>query len=171
LQVFELDGASDYRMQTMSELDLYITPLGRDADAKMDAAWVRLTQGAKGTATSLHVLGREVPVPRAAAGVARFDFADLCTQPLAAADFLALAREFSTVMLDRIPLMEPARRNEAKRFILLIDTLYDEGVKFICSAAAAADRLYPAGDGAEAFRRTVSRLTEMQSREYLERNN
>ncbi len=75
-----------------------------------------------------------------------------------------------TVMVDRIPVMGPEKRNEARRFVLLIDTLYDEGVKLVCSAAAPADQLYPAGDGAEAFRRTVSRLTEMQSADYLERH-
>lgn len=169
LKVFELDGDSDYRMQTMAGLDRYITPLGAGADARMEAAWARLTQGAKGTPTTLPVLGRDVPVPRAAAGVARFDYKDLCAKPLAAADFLAIARAFPTVMLERIPVMRPEKRNEARRFVLLIDTLYDEGVEFICSAAAPPDALYPEGDGAEAFRRTVSRLTEMQSTEYLER--
>ena len=109
-------------------------------------------------------------MPRAAGGVARFDYIDLCAQPLAAADYLAIARRYDTVMLDRIPVMGPEKRNEARRFVLLIDTLYDEGVKLICSAQAPADALYPEGDGAEAFRRTVSRLTEMQSTDYLQRH-
>ena len=169
LEIFELNGESDYRMQTMAGLDLYITPLGPEADARMDAAWARLTDNAKARPSHVHVLGRDVPVPCAAHGVARFDYADLCAQPLAATDFLAIAREFHTVLLDRIPVMGPEKRNEARRFVLLIDTLYDEGVKLVCSAAAPADRLYPNGDGADAFRRTVSRLTEMQSHEYLER--
>ena len=115
------------------------------------------------------MLGRKVPVPQAARHVARFDFADLCAQPLAAADFLAVAQEFHTMLLDHIPVLTPEMRNEARRFILLIDTLYDEGVKLICSAAAPPEALYPAGDGADAFRRTASRLAEMQSEDYLKR--
>ncbi|MBV9904873.1 MAG: cell division protein ZapE, partial [Alphaproteobacteria bacterium] len=101
--------------------------------------------------------------------VARFDFADLCARPLAGADYLAVAHAFHTVLLDHIPRLSEAQRNEARRFVLLIDTLYDEGVKLICSADAEPEQLYAAGDGAEAFRRTVSRLHEMQSEEYLKR--
>ena len=118
---------------------------------------------------SLSVLGRQVRVPQAARGAARFSFDDLCAKPLAAADYLAIAEEFHAVLLDHIPVLSPEMRNEARRFILLIDTLYDEGVKLICSAAAAPDALYPQGDGAEAFRRTASRLAEMQSEDYLKR--
>ena len=169
LDVVELNGEHDYRMQRMAGLDLYITPLDARADAKMDAAWVRLTDGVPGKPAILKVLGREVVVPRAAEGVARFCFADLCAKPLAAADYLAVARAFHTVLIDRIPVMGPEKRDVARRFILLIDTLYDAGTTLVCSAEAPADRLYVAGDGADAFRRTVSRLTEMQSVDYLER--
>jgi cell division protein ZapE len=108
-------------------------------------------------------------VPQAARGVARFDFRDLCAKPLGAADYLAVAQHFHTVLLDHIPQMTPEMRNEARRFTLLIDTLYDEGVKLVCSAAAPPQDLYPAGDGADAFRRTASRLAEMQSEDYLKR--
>ena len=169
LEVVELNGPTDYRLQRISGLNVYLTPLGPDADAAMDAAWQRLTDCGQGKPMNLPVLGRQVPVPQAAQHVARFDFADLCAQPLAAADFLAVAQEFHTVLLDHIPLLSPEMRNEARRFILLIDTLYDEGVKLICSAAAPPDGLYPNGDGAEAFRRTASRLAEMQSEDYLRR--
>jgi cell division protein ZapE len=169
LEVVELNGPTDYRLQRISGLKVYLTPLGRDADAAMDAAWQRLTDGKRGKPASLPVLGREVRVPQAARGVARFDFGDLCAQPLAAADFLAVAQEFHTILLDHIPALSPEMRNEARRFILLIDTLYDEGVKLICSAAAPPEALYPQGDGAETFRRTASRLAEMQSEDYLKR--
>ena len=169
LEVVELNGPTDYRLQRISGITVYMTPLGHQADSAMDAAWRRLTDTPRGKPCSLAVLGRKVPVPQAARGVARFDFRDLCAQPLAAADFLAVAQEFHTLLLDHIPEVSPENRNEARRFILLIDTLYDEGVKLVCSAAAPPDLLYPAGDGAEAFRRTASRLAEMQSEDYLKR--
>jgi len=169
LEVVELNGPTDYRLQRISGLKVYLTPLGPEADAAMDAAWERLTDCKYGKPANLPVLGRRVPVPQAAHHVARFDFADLCAQPLAAADFLAVAQEFHTLLLGHIPLLTPEMRNEARRFILLIDTLYDEGVKLICSAAAPPEALYPAGDGADAFRRTASRLAEMQSEDYLKR--
>ena len=169
LEVVELNGPTDYRLQRISGITVYMTPLGHQADSAMDAAWRRLTDTPRGKPCSLAVLGRKIPVPQAARGVARFDFRDLCAQPLAAADFLAVAQEFHTLLLDHIPELSPENRNEARRFILLIDTLYDEGVKLVCSAAAPPDLLYPAGDGAEAFRRTASRLAEMQSEDYLRR--
>jgi cell division protein ZapE len=101
--------------------------------------------------------------------VARFSFDELCARPLAAADYLALAHHFHTVLIEHIPAMTPEMRNEAKRFMLLIDTLYDEGVMVLCSAAAEPEALYPKGDGMQAFRRTASRLAEMQSADYLDR--
>jgi cell division protein ZapE len=169
LNVVELNGPHDYRMQRMAGLDIYITPLGPQADAKMDAAWARLADCGRGQAMTLEVLGRKLAVPQAANGVARFSFADLCAQALAAADYLAIARTFHTVLIDNIPILSPERRDAARRFIVLIDTLYDTGTKLVCSAAAAPSALYPAGDGADAFRRTASRLAEMQSAEYLNR--
>jgi cell division protein ZapE len=167
LDIIELDGPTDYRLHRMSGLDIYITPLGPDADAKMDAAWFSLTDTKQGNPQILPVFGRKLTVPQAAKGVARFGFDDLCRQPLAAPDFLAIAQHFHTVLIDRIPQMGAEMRNEARRFTVLIDTLYDHGAKLICSAAVAPDRLYTAGDGTDAFRRTASRLTEMQSVDYL----
>ncbi|MEI9885311.1 MAG: cell division protein ZapE [Rhizomicrobium sp.] len=169
LEVVELSGAVDYRLHRISGLDTYIQPLGPQADAAMDAAWRRLTDRSGGAPMNLTVLGRTVRVPRAARGVARFGFKDLCAQPLAGADYLAVAHAFHTVLIDHIPRLGPEKRNEARRFVLLIDTLYDEGVKLICSAEAPPEELYAAGDGADAFRRTVSRLHEMQSEDYLKR--
>ena len=169
LDVLHLDGATDYRLERIAGLDMYLTPLGANADARMDKAWRRLTDMPHGKPVIIHLLGRELKVPEAAHGVARFTFAQLCEAPLAAADYLAIARQFHTVLLDHVPMLDASKRNEARRFMLLVDTLYDEGVKLICSAAAPPDALYPLGDGAEAFRRAASRLQEMQSQDYLAR--
>jgi cell division protein ZapE len=169
LDIIELDGGTDYRLQRMSGLDIYLQPLGAAADAAMDAAWQRLTHTRRGAAKTLTVLGRALTVSQAAKGVARFGFADLCAKPLAAADYLAIARGFHTVLIDHIPKLGPAERNEARRLVVLIDTLYDEGVKLICSADGPPEQLYRSGDGVDAFRRTVSRLHEMQSEAYLKR--
>jgi cell division protein ZapE len=169
LDILELNGPLDYRLHRMSGLDIYITPLGPDADAKMDAAWQRLTDTALGDPQSLAVLGRKLAIPHAARGVARFSFGDLCCQPMAAPDYLAIAQHFHTLLIDGIPQMNAEMCNEARRFIVLIDTLYDQGAKLICSAAVAPDQLYSSGDGADAFRRTASRLIEMQSEDYLRR--
>ena len=169
LDIVELNGPVDYRLQRMSGLNVYLRPLGTVADASMDAAWKRLTDSKHGSSMKLTVLGRTLVVPQAAKGVARFSFEDLCVRPLAAVDYLAIAHSFHTVLIDHIPELAPAQRNEARRMIVLIDTLYDEGVKLICSAAVPPEALYPSGDGADAFRRTASRLHEMQSEDYLRR--
>ena len=167
LEVVELNGAMDYRLQRIAGLKVYLTPLSPEADQAMDAAWARLTGGAKAGPLTLTVLGRPVAVPAAARGVARFHFSDLCEKPLAAPDYLEIARHFHTVLIDHIPVMTENMANVARRFIVLIDTLYDESVKLVCSAAAPPDGLYPDGKGSEAFRRAASRLAEMQSEDYL----
>ena len=167
LAMVELNGPRDYRLDRMAGLNVYMTPLGAEADARMDAAWRRLTDTAHGEPTSLEVLQRQLAIPEAAGGVARFDFDALCREPLGAADYLALARNFHTILVDHIPRLGPHEANEARRFTLLIDTLYDEKVKLVCSAAAAPQELYVEGDGADGFRRAASRLMEMQSPEYL----
>ena len=169
LDVFELDGPNDYRRLLIHGLKVYLTPLGPATDAAMDQIWLKLTGQADGDPHTLTVLGRALHVSCAAKGVARFSFDSLCMHPLAAADYLAIAREFHTVMIDHIPLLSDQLRDATRRFIVLIDTLYDEGVKLICSAAAPAERLYTEGDAAQVFQRTVSRLIEMQSHDYLER--
>jgi cell division protein ZapE len=169
LDVLNLDGNVDYRLQRMAGMKVYLTPLGADADRVLDEDWRKLTDEGRGEPMELTVLGRKLPVPQAARGVARFTFDELCKAALGAADYLAIARAFHTVMIDRIAVMGPEKRNEARRFTLLIDTLYDENVKLICSAAAPPEALYTEGDGADAFRRTASRLAEMQSADYLGR--
>jgi len=144
-------------------------PADEDAEVALDIAWQKITGTLEGEPVSIQLAGRVLRVPEAAMGVARFTFGQLCEQPLGASDYLRLAHEFHTLIIDRIPVMDYPQRNAAKRFIILIDTLYDHGVKLIASAMAEPDELYLASDGYEAheFRRTVSRLIEMRSADYL----
>lgn len=166
MRVMRLDARIDYRMQKLSGSATYVVPADR---AALDRAFATLTGLPRGKPATLPLLGREVAVPEAAGGVARFGFADLCEQPLGAADFLAIARAFHTVLVDDVRVIAPGERNLAKRFIVLIDTLYDRHVKLIASADAEPQDLYRAEDGREAFEfaRTASRLTEMRSDDYL----
>ena len=153
LEMIELNGPRDYRLERMAGVTVYNTPLGPEADAAMDAAWRRLTDTAKSESLTLEVLERKIHVPQAAGGVARFTFDALCGEALGAADYLALAQNFHTLLIDRIPRLGPEQSNEARRFTLLIDTLYDEKVKLVCSAASPPQELYTDGDNAQAFRR------------------
>ena len=148
-------------------MPVYFSPLDGDTDARLDAAFANLADGAVTASQILEVQGRTIAVPVAAAGIARFTFDDLCRQPLGAADYIEIARQFHTVFLSDIPVMKANHRNEAKRFVNLIDVLYDHGVNLICSAEGAPDQLYTEGDGASEFERAASRLMEMQSEEYL----
>ena len=167
LDVLELDGGRDYRRQRLLDIAAYHAPLGPAAEQALDRAFASLTEGAPAAPGLVAVKGREVPVPLAAAGVARFGFADLCEQPLGAGDYLAIARRFHTIVLGSVPRLGPEKRNEARRFMTLIDVLYEHRVKLVIAADAAPEQLYPSGDGAREFQRTVSRLQEMRSREYL----
>ena len=167
MEVVPLDGATDYRLECFDGMPVYYTPLGASTDAQVQTAWERLTHVKRGEPASLEMKGRTIPVPQASKGVARFSFADLCEQPLGAADFLKVARNFHTVFLEHIPALGPEKRNEARRFVNLIDSLYYNKVKLIASAATAPDGIYQAGDGTFEFARTVSRLFEMQSSVYM----
>ena len=167
VDVLSLDGEKDYRLARLLTVDIYHAPLDEGADGAMNDAWDRITGGAAPEPTELEVQGRKVAIPARAMGTARFDFADLCDRPLGAADYLMIAETFRTVMVDRIPTMGLDNRNEAARFVTLIDALYEKRTNLVCSAAAEPDELYPEGDGAFEFRRTASRLHEMRSREYL----
>ena len=167
LDLLVLDGGTDYRLERIAGRPVYHAPLGADATAALDRAFRDLTDMDEGPAAALEVQGRSVPVPQAARGVARFAFADLCEQPLGAADYIAIAHHFHTVLLDGVPRLGPERRNEARRFSTLIDALYEARTRLICSAAAAPDKLYPQGAHAREFKRTASRLAEMQSADYL----
>ena len=115
----------------------------------------------------ISVQGRVIPVPCQARGVARFGFADLCEKPLGPADYWSIACQYQTVILSDIPQLSPRERNAAKRFTTLIETLYEQRTKLVCSAAAPPDQLYVEGDGAAIFTRVTSRLEEMQSEDYL----
>ncbi|WP_422010528.1 cell division protein ZapE [Reyranella sp.] len=167
LEVLELGGAQDYRMGRLRELDLYLTPLGSWATKKLDEAFRALSNGSDGEPRVLRTQGRDVEVPRAAPGVAMAHFMDWCAKPMGAADFLCIADSFHTVIVAEIPKMGPDSQDKAVRFVTMIDTFYEKKVKFICSAAANPGNLYPEGDGSFEFQRTVSRLMEMQSPEYL----
>jgi cell division protein ZapE len=167
LDLVALEGPRDYRRERMNGMSLYLTPLGREAETGMNEAWTRLAEGAKGAPEVLDVLERKLLVSEAANGVARFSFEALCGANLGAGDYLALARRYHTILLDRIPRLPPEKRNEARRLTLLIDTLYDEKVMLVCSSEAAPDALCTEGDAAAAFRRAASRLVEMQGEDYL----
>jgi cell division protein ZapE len=169
LDVVELDARTDYRLEKLKRAPVYYTPLGQKADAALDAAFLALTGHERGEPARIELLGRHLDAPQAIDGVARFDFDALCRRPLGAADYLKLAQRFHTIIVDRVPVIGASERNEAKRFIILIDALYDMRVKLIASAAGEPETLYAGADGAEAFEfaRTASRLFEMRSAEYL----
>ena len=169
MEVFQLTARTDFRLEKLAGRSVWHVPADDNAAKALDQAWRRLVGSASGVPQELSVKGRKLRVPRAAMGVARFFFHDLCEQPLAAGDYLRITHEFHTLILDRIPVMGFDQRNAAKRFIILIDTLYDHGVKLVASAEAEPDALYVAGDGFEAaeFKRTESRLIEMRSQSYL----
>jgi len=167
--VVRLDARTDFRLEKMTGMQAWYVPADQAADAALDAAWKQLAGPSRAAPLDLTVKGHHVHVPKAARGVARFSFSELCGVPLGASDYLKIAHEFHTVIIDHVPVMDYDRRNEAKRFIILIDTLYDHAVKLIASADAEPDRLYRADEGFEVleFRRTASRLIEMRSQSYL----
>ncbi len=169
MEVLRLDARTDFRLEKLAGATMWLVPDDAAADAALDKAFLKLTGGAKGAPRDLAIKGRTLHVPRAAHGVARFSFKELCEQPLAASDYLRLAHDYHTIMLDHVPVMDFDQRNAAKRFITLIDTLYDNAVKLIASAAADPVSLYRATEGVEAneFKRTSSRLIEMGSESYL----
>lgn len=167
LDVEELQASRDFRLEKLAGRPLYFTPLGPETRAQMDKVWRDLTGSSNSDPLEIEVKGRQFLIPHAAMGVARFTFAELCERPLGNNDFLALAHGFHTVMIDDIPVLRPAQRNEARRFVNLIDTLYDNRVGLVASAAAEPDQLYPQGDVSFLFERTASRLIEMRSEEYL----
>ncbi|WP_421994141.1 cell division protein ZapE [Reyranella sp.] len=167
LEVLELGGDHDYRLGRLRNFDVYLTPLGAWATAKLDEAFRSLSGGADGAPRVLRTQGRNVEIPRAAPGVAMAHFMDWCAKPMGAADFLCIADHFHSVIVADIPRMGPDSHDKAVRFVTMIDTFYEKKVKFICSAATAPTGLYVSGDGSFEFERTVSRLMEMQSPEYL----
>jgi cell division protein ZapE len=169
MDVLRLEARTDFRLEKLAGVKMWLVPADRSADAALDKAWARMTGRAPCKPRDISIKGRILHVPCSANGVARFSFADICEKPLAASDYLRLAHDYHTIMIDRIPVMDYAERNAAKRFIALIDTLYDNAVKLMASAEADPLSLYVASEGHEAneFKRTSSRLIEMSSESYL----
>ncbi|MBR1176431.1 AFG1 family ATPase [Bradyrhizobium sp. KB893862 SZCCT0404] len=169
MDVARLDARTDFRLEKLQGVPMWLTPADGDADAALNRAWVKMTGNAKCKSRDITIKGRILHVPCSAHGVARFAFADLCEKPLGASDYLRLAHDYHTILVDHIPVMDFSQRNAAKRFITLIDTLYDNAVKLMASADANPISLYLATEGNEAmeFKRTASRLIEMSSESYL----
>ena len=163
LDVLVLDGGRDHRRGRRDEIDVWVVPADEAAGVALDRAFAQLAGAALARPGRLMVLGRTLAIPRAAGAVARFSFADLCEAPLGPADHLAIATHFRALVVDRIPCLGPQARDAARRFVVLVDALYDHRVKLVASAAAMPDALYPRGDGADAFCRTASRLEEMRT--------
>jgi cell division protein ZapE len=169
VDICELSSRADFRLEKLTALTTtWFTPAHAAAKASLDRAFRALTGAASGSPTTIEVFGRALLIRECEGNVARFSFADLCERPLGAADYVEIARRFHTVLIDNIPTLGPEKRNEARRFIWLVDALYDSRVKLIASAQAAPDALYR-GEGTEAFEfaRAASRLIEMRSKDYL----
>ncbi|MCK6526143.1 AFG1 family ATPase [Myxococcota bacterium] len=164
LEVIEVDAGMDHRLALLREARVY--HVSRDAEDVLDAAFTRLGGGTEEPG-ELDVAGRTLALTRTSGGVARATFAELCERPLGAADYIALARRYHTLVLSGIPRLSPDRRDAARRFVLLVDELYNHGVKLVASAEAEPQALYPSGTGAFEFRRTASRLVEMSGEKYL----
>ncbi len=167
LDLLVLDGGRDFRRDRVLGMRTWYVPADARARAALDRAFAELTAGETPGPIRLMVMGRAFEVPLAAAGVARFGFDSLCGTALGPGDYLALAGHFHTLVLDAIPVLRPENYDRAKRFITLIDALYEHRAKLIASAAADPDHLYREGDNAQSFLRTASRLVEMQAADYL----
>lgn len=166
LDVLEVDGGVDYRLRTLERIETFVVPADAAAEAKLTEDFIEVA-GSEGTTQAIKVLDRMIPVRRRAAGVIWCDFDGLCGGFHSQNDYLELAREHHTLILSNIPRMSRDQSSEARRFTWLVDVLYDHRVKFIVSAAVEAEALYTEGPQAEEFKRTVSRIIEMRSREYL----
>ena len=175
MDVVRIESPTDYRMEKLDGVRSWYVASPHetqaDIDREIDKIWRRVAGADGGSPASVTSGGRTIPVPLAGAGAARFSFEDLCGAPLGASDYLRIGRAYHTLVIEHIPQLDQDRRNEAKRFITLIDELYEKGVKLVASAAAEPDHLYLGTEGAEAFEwaRTVSRLHEMRSSEYIAR--
>jgi len=167
LNVLEIDGGRDWRLARLVGKPTFYHPLGEPAQQALERVFAELADGAPGDSITLLVKGRSLVVPRAARGVAWFTFAELCEKPLAAADYLSIAERFTAIIIQGIPRLGSGQRDSAKRFNILIDTLYEARTLLIASAEVSPEEIYAAGDGSFEFKRTVSRLIEMQSEDYI----
>ena len=167
LDLLALDAAQDYRLGRLAGQTVYFTPLGATADAALNDAWARLTDDAAPRPDFVQMPGRRIVVPAAGHDVARFTFHDLCEQPLGPSDYLAIAAQFSTVILKDIPQMSEEKKDSARRFVTLVDALYEHRTALVCSAAVGPTQLYTGHEGGFEFARTASRLIEMQAADYI----
>jgi cell division protein ZapE len=165
--VVEVDGPVDFRLQCLTDTGVYFSPLDGNARKAIENAFVRLSNGAKTYDEILHVKGREIKVPSVAKGIARFSFSDLCEKPLGAEDYILIASSYHTVFIEDIPELGADNRNEAKRFMNLVDALYEHKTKLVVSAETLPEKIYKEGDHNFEFMRTSSRLREMQGEEYI----
>ncbi|MCW8916533.1 MAG: cell division protein ZapE [Magnetovibrio sp.] len=168
MDVLQLDGKTDYRLEHLRNLEVFLTPDNEQTRAKLEEAFDTLTHGARPHAATIPVQGRDVAVPKAAQGVAMVKFDDICGRPLGPADYLELSRRFHTLIIPAIPQMNADNKDVARRFVTLIDAMYEGHVKLICSADVGPMELYVSGEGSFEFERTASRLVEMQSESYME---
>ncbi len=169
VEVLHLDAPTDYRLEKLSGSQTYLSPINDETSAGMEKLWSSMTHGLQCHLVELENKGRKIPVSRTCSAVAWFTFNELCCTPLGASDYLRIAHAFNTVFLQGVPPLDYTRRNEAKRFINLIDTLYDNHVRLVIQAESEPHELYVASKGTEAFEfdRTASRLIEMRSEDYL----
>ena len=167
LDVLDIGAGTDFRLDRLKGEPAWHTPIGRAATAKLDATFATLTDNAEPVAFEVEVQERTIHAHQAARGIARFTFDELCNKPRGASDFLAIATQFHTVMVDNIPILDERERDAAKRFVVLIDSLYEHHVNLFASADGEPNALYMKGDTAFEFQRTVSRLMEMQAEDYL----
>jgi cell division protein ZapE len=168
LDLVMMDAGRDFRRSRLRGMRTWLVPADARADRALDDAFTELTEGARAGPATLRVMGRKFIVPLAAEGAARCDFDYLCGRAFGPGDYLALATHFHTLILDGIPRLSPANYDKARRFIILIDTLYDHRVKLLASADAMPDQLYQQGENAKMFERTASRLDEMRSQDWLD---
>jgi cell division protein ZapE len=169
LEVVAVRGPVDFRLDRLRAARTWLAPDDKTNLAAFDALWADMLDGAEETGAKIEVLGRKMHFPRAAGGLLRASFASLCQQALGPQDYLAIAERFHTLFLEDVPLLTPERRDAAKRFNTLIDALYEADAKLVALAHGEPEGLYPAGDGSFEFERTVSRLQEMRSADYVAR--
>ena len=167
MQVVEVAGAHDHRLERLKGARVYFSPMTPEADAAFEALWQGQLDGTPETGATLEVMGRRMRLPRAAGSLLRESFASLCGQALGSQDYLAIAGRFHTVFLEGLPILGPDKRNEARRLVWLIDALYEARARLVVLAQAEPADLYPAGDGSFEFQRTASRLEEMRSADWI----
>ncbi|MBE7636324.1 cell division protein ZapE [Sneathiella sp. P13V-1] len=167
LDILHLSGGTDYRLDRLSKSPVYFHPLGSDSTAELDRLFDMLTEGNEVESVTLSHKGRSLVLDRTARGAVRCTFEELCARPLGASDYLHITENFHTLVLEDVPKLGPHNRNEAKRFVTLVDVLYEAGANLIIAAEVGAEHLYEEGHGHFEFARTVSRLMEMRSEDYL----